>query len=62
MMQVMMPMMIGFISLNLPAGLSVYWFSGNLIAIGTQYAMNNSKTAREIRAHLAKREAKKGKR
>ena len=61
MMQVMMPIMIGFISLNLPAGLSVYWFAGNLIAIGTQYAMNNSRTAREIREHLAKRDARRKK-
>jgi YidC/Oxa1 family membrane protein insertase len=62
MMQVMMPLMIGFISINLPAGLGVYWFTGNFIAIITQYLMNNSRTAREIREHLAKREAKRGKR
>jgi YidC/Oxa1 family membrane protein insertase len=61
MMQVMMPVMIGFISLNLPAGLGVYWFAGNLIAVITQYLMNNSKQAKEIREHLAKREARKGK-
>jgi YidC/Oxa1 family membrane protein insertase len=59
MMQVMMPIMIGFISINLAAGLSVYWFAGNLIAIATQYMMNNSKMAREIREHVAKRETRK---
>jgi len=61
MMMVMMPIMMGFISLNLPAGLGVYWFSGNIINMGTQYLMNNSKQAREIREHLAKRDARKGK-
>jgi YidC/Oxa1 family membrane protein insertase len=61
MMQVMMPVMIGFFSITLPSGLGVYWLTGNLIGIATQYLMNNSKHAREIRAHLAKREVRKGK-
>jgi YidC/Oxa1 family membrane protein insertase len=62
MMQIMMPIMIGFFSITLPSGLGVYWLTGNLIGIVTQYLMNNSRTAREIRAHLAKREVRKGKR
>jgi len=61
MMQVMMPLMIGGISWSLPAGLGVYWVTGNIIGYLLQMAMNNTKTAREIRAHLAKRAAKKGK-
>jgi YidC/Oxa1 family membrane protein insertase len=61
MMQVMMPLMIGGISWTLPAGLGVYWVTGNIIGYLLQLAMNNTKTAREIRAHLAKRAAKKGK-
>ena len=61
MMQVMMPMMIGFVSVTLPAGLGVYWVTGNLIGFGTQYLMNNSKHAREVREHLAKKAEKKGK-
>lgn len=61
MMQVMMPLMIGGISWTLPAGLGVYWVTGNVIGYLLQLAMNNTKTAREIRAHLAKRAAKKGK-
>lgn len=61
MMQTMMPLMIGFISFSLPAGLGVYWVAGNLIGFAVQYAMNNSKTAREIREHLAKREGKRKK-
>jgi YidC/Oxa1 family membrane protein insertase len=61
MMQVMMPLMIGGISWSLPAGLGVYWVTGNIIGYLLQLAMNNTKTAKEIRAHLAKRAAKKGK-
>ncbi|HUS18936.1 MAG TPA: membrane protein insertase YidC, partial [Terriglobales bacterium] len=61
MMQTMMPLMIGAISFSLPAGLGVYWVAGNLIGFALQYAMNNSKTAREIREHLAKREGKRKK-
>lgn len=61
MMQTMMPLMIGAISFSLPAGLGVYWVAGNLIGFAIQYAMNNSKTAREIKEHLAKREAKRKK-
>ncbi len=61
MMQTMMPLMIGAISFSLPAGLGVYWVAGNIIGFAIQYAMNNSKTAREIREHLAKREGKRKK-
>jgi YidC/Oxa1 family membrane protein insertase len=61
MMQTMMPLMIGAISFSLPAGLGVYWVAGNIIGFALQYAMNNSKTAREIREHLAKREGKRKK-
>jgi YidC/Oxa1 family membrane protein insertase len=62
MMQTMMPVMIGVISLNLPAGLGVYWAAGNIIGWGTQYLMNNSRAAREAREHLAKREEKRRRR
>lgn len=62
MMQVMMPLMIGAISFSLPAGLGIYWVAGNLIGFGLQYYMNNSKTAREIREHLAKRQERSEKR
>jgi YidC/Oxa1 family membrane protein insertase len=61
MMQTMMPIMIGLFSWSLPAGLGVYWFTGNIIGFATQYYMNNSKMAREVREHLAKRAEKKGK-
>lgn len=59
MMQVMMPLMFGGISWSLPAGLGVYWVTGNLIGWGVQIVMNNTPMAKEIRAHLNKRAAKK---
>ena len=59
MMQTMMPLMIGLISWSLPAGLCVYWVAGNMIGWGQQYIMNNTPHAREVRAHLAKRAAKR---
>jgi YidC/Oxa1 family membrane protein insertase len=61
MMQFMMPLMIGAISFSLPAGLGVYWVTGNIIGYLLQLGMNNTRTARDIRAHLEKRAAKKGK-
>lgn len=61
MMQTMMPIMIGLFSWSLPAGLGVYWFTGNIIGFITQYYMNNSKVAREVREHLAKRAEKRKK-
>ncbi|MCU1283874.1 MAG: protein translocase subunit yidC [Acidobacteriales bacterium] len=61
MMQFMMPLMIGAISFTLPAGLGVYWVTGNIIGYLLQLGMNNTRTARDIRAHLEKRAAKKGK-
>jgi YidC/Oxa1 family membrane protein insertase len=62
MMQFMMPVMIGFFSMSLPAGLGVYWMMGNVLGIVAQYAMNNTPHAREVRAHLAERNTRKGKR
>lgn len=61
MMQVMMPLMIGGISFTLPAGLGVYWVTGNLIGFLTQWYMNNTAHAKEVREHLAKRAEKKKK-
>jgi YidC/Oxa1 family membrane protein insertase len=59
MMSVMMPLMIGLISLNLAAGLGIYWTIGNLIAIGQQYWVNSTEFGREMRAEMEKRAAKK---
>jgi YidC/Oxa1 family membrane protein insertase len=59
MMQVMMPLMIGFISWNLASGLTLYWVMGNVIAFLQQIWMNNSKLGKDVREHLAKRQLKK---
>ena len=37
MMTWMMPLMFGFLSLNVPAGLALYWFVSNLSGIILQY-------------------------
>jgi membrane protein insertase Oxa1/YidC/SpoIIIJ len=36
----MMPLMFGFMFLWAPSGLVLYWFVGNLFAIGQQYFTN----------------------
>lgn len=59
MMTLMMPLMIGWFSFNLPSGLSVYWIVGNVIGIGQQYIMNRSSLGREMRAEMEKRARKK---
>jgi YidC/Oxa1 family membrane protein insertase len=59
MMTLMMPLMIGWFSFNLPSGLSVYWIIGNFIAIIQQYIMNRTGLGREMRAEMEKRARKK---
>ena len=59
MMTLMMPLMIGWFSFNLPSGLSVYWIIGNVIAIIQQYTMNRTGLGREMRAEMEKRARKK---
>ena len=59
MMQTMMPLMIGFISWALPAGLCVYWVTGNIFGYGQQKLVNNMSFAREIREHMEKRNRRK---
>ncbi len=59
MMTMMMPLMIGWFSFNLPSGLSVYWIIGNVIAIIQQYIMNRTGLGREMRAEMEKRARKK---
>ncbi|MBI2682441.1 MAG: membrane protein insertase YidC [Acidobacteriales bacterium] len=61
MMQVMMPIMVGAFSFSFPAGLVLYWATGNLVGILQQYMMNQTRHAREVREHLAKREERKKK-
>jgi YidC/Oxa1 family membrane protein insertase len=61
MMNFMMPAMLGYISFNLPAGLSLYWAMGQLIGIVQQAALNRSSLGREMREMMAKRARKKEK-
>ncbi|MFQ5576429.1 MAG: YidC/Oxa1 family membrane protein insertase [Anaerolineae bacterium] len=38
-----MPFMFGYFALIVPSGLSLYWFTNNILSLGQQYLMNRSK-------------------
>jgi len=57
----MMPVMFGFISYRLAAGLCLYWVEGSMIAIVQQAIMNRTSLGREMREMAAKRARKKDK-
>ncbi len=57
----MMPLMMGFIFFNLPAGLNLYYAESNLISIAQQSVMNRTKLGREMREMMEKRARKKDK-
>lgn len=65
MMNLMMPLMLGFMSWSVASGLGVYWLTGTIVGIIQQWAMNRTSLGQEIRALQEKRarkqEAKKGK-
>jgi YidC/Oxa1 family membrane protein insertase len=61
MMNVMMPLMMGFIFFRLPAGLNLYYAESNLISIAQQSIMNRTKLGREMREMMEKRARKKEK-
>ena len=61
MMNIMMPIMLGYISLNLAAGLCLYWSMGNLIGFVQQAVMNRTTLGREMREMMEKRARKKDK-
>jgi len=61
MMNIMMPLMMGFIFFRLPAGLNLYYAEANLISIAQQSVMNRTKLGREMRELMAKRARKKDK-
>ena len=61
MMNLFMPLMLGYISFNLAAGLNLYWSEGNLIAIVQQSIMNRTELGREMREMAEKRARKKDK-
>ncbi len=59
MMAFMMPVFSGYITWNYSAGLALYWCVGNLLMIGAQYGMNQTKEGREMREIAAKRARRK---
>jgi YidC/Oxa1 family membrane protein insertase len=61
MMNIMMPVMLGYISFNLPAGLGLYWAAGQVFGIAQQSMMNRTALGREMREMMAKRARKKEK-
>jgi YidC/Oxa1 family membrane protein insertase len=61
MMNVMMPLMMGFIFFRLAAGLNLYYAVVNLISIAQQAIMNRTKLGREMRELMEKRARKKDK-
>jgi YidC/Oxa1 family membrane protein insertase len=61
MMNIMMPLFLGFVSWNLAAGLCLYWAVGNIISIVQQKVMNRTSLGREMREMAMKRARKKDK-
>ena len=61
MMNVMMPLMMGFIFFRLAAGLNLYYAVVNVISIAQQAIMNKTSLGREMREMMAKRARKKDK-
>lgn len=61
MMNVMMPVMLGFISWSLAAGLGVYWVASNILALAQQLVLYQTKFGREMKAQMEKHARKKGK-
>jgi YidC/Oxa1 family membrane protein insertase len=61
MMNVVMPLMMGFIFFRLAAGLNLYYAVVNLIGIAQQAIMNRTRQGREMREMMEKRARKKDK-
>ena len=61
MMNFFMPVMLGYVSNTLPAGLCLYWSMGNLISLVQQSVMNRTTLGREMREMMEKRARKKDK-
>ncbi len=58
MMNFFMPVMLGWISYRLAAGLGVYWIVGTVIAVIQQFVMNRTSLGQEMRAEAEKRARK----
>ncbi len=61
MMNLLMPVMLGVISWNLAAGLTLYWSVSQLIGIAQQAIINRTALGREMQEMMAKRARKKEK-
>ena len=61
MMNVMMPLFMGFLFFRLQAGLNLYYAMSNLLSIAQQAVMNRTHLGREMREMMAKRARKKEK-
>jgi YidC/Oxa1 family membrane protein insertase len=59
MMAIMMPVIFGFSMWHFASGLALYWGTGNLINMGIQIAINESKMGKEMHEIAAKRALKK---
>jgi YidC/Oxa1 family membrane protein insertase len=59
MMAIFMPIIFGFSMLHFASGLALYWGTGNIINLGIQLAINESKMGKEMHAIAARRAAKK---
>jgi YidC/Oxa1 family membrane protein insertase len=59
MMAIFMPIIFGYTMLHFASGLALYWCTGNLINLGIQLAINESKMGKEMHAIAARRAAKK---
>lgn len=59
MMQITMPLMFGWFAWNFAAGLSVYYTTGNIIAIVQQWVLNRTPLGKEMRETMARRAAAK---
>lgn len=61
MMNLMMPLMLGFMSWSVASGLGLYWLTGTIVGIVQQWAMNRTTLGKEIQAIQQKRAAKQAK-
>jgi len=59
MMAFMTPIFFGYILLNYPSGLALYWGTGNLMMLAMQIGINRSHWGKEMHAIAARRAAKK---
>jgi len=58
MMNIMMPLVFGFMSWSLASGLGLYWITGTLVMLVQQWVMNRTALGQEMRAIAEKRARK----